>query len=154
MEYIFCSNRQIGALGFKDRTTTDMSIDCRTAIPFLLLACLLAAPVMAQRQRQGPEQRAAILAEQLEETMQLLQLDENQIAAVRSVLDAGNDEMLALIREFINAAGERQRGRPRTERMRAVGDSTKARLTPLLSEAQMERYEAILADRRRWRRRN
>ena len=83
---------------------------------------------------------------QLEETIQLLKLDENQVANVRTILEYSNAQRIALVTD-------RQNGPGRIEGMRAVNDSTVARLTTVLTAEQLEVYKKILNDQRRGRRR-
>lgn len=119
-----------------------------TVRKLVLTAMLLAVPLggSSLAQPSNPEQIAERMSAQMDTLIKQLELTAEQEEPVRAVLGE-------LVRGRLQMRqGGAQRGSMR-ERMRALNDSTTARLQKLLTEEQLDRYKELSTNNRRGRRR-
>jgi len=112
----------------------------RFAIAGLFAAALPGLAV--SQQRRGPD-----LDETMAELTEQLELDEGQATQIREVLLIQNEESARMMEEARASGQGRSAFGAMRERMQELRQGTDKKIKALLTEAQVARYEEILAER-------
>ena len=107
------------------------------ALALIMVGSAAAGPLQAQGRRGGPD-----LDEQMTALTEQLELNEEQAAEVRKILEVQGEKRQEA---FQGAGGDRSAMRGITQE---IQEETSLMLAEVLSEDQMATYEEILAERR------
>ena len=124
----------------------------RIAISFLVLLLFAGTTAMAQGFRLSEEERAARAKQQIDHVVTTLGLTGDKETEVRTILTQHQEEQAAVFASF---SGDRNREAMRMMRaeMRELQEMTNEKMTAVLSEEEMAKYQEILNEQRQQMRR-
>jgi hypothetical protein len=109
----------------------------------------VAAPVFSQGQRLTPEERKARFDAEFLQLTSLLALDDATAPKVKEILWSQQETMMETMAAVQGSGGNQMARQGMRQKMQEVNAATREQLSTVLSDEQLEKYDAFQAERRR-----